>query len=140
MPGTAPSASVGGVRGPRTALALAVVAGALAGCGGSSELGFTTVTVPPPPAAVRVQGAVAVARYERGKAMVPHYGCFACHHLGDAGNTGPGPELTHVGSRLPPAAIRRALVRPVAPMPRFDEVIDDPGQLDALVAYLAALR
>jgi menaquinol-cytochrome c reductase cytochrome b/c subunit len=42
-----------------------------------------------------------------------------CHRLGEAGNRGPGSNLTHVGSRLSSAAINRALVDTRAPMPAF---------------------
>ena len=63
--------------------------------------------------------AAALAEYEAGKKVVAQSGCEACHKIGDNGNAGPGPELTHIASRLPRQAIARTLVNPTAPMPSF---------------------
>jgi len=41
-----------------------------------------------------------------GQEVVAQSGCLACHKLGDNGNNGPGPELTHIGARLPRNASR----------------------------------
>ena len=49
------------------------------------------------------------AALEPGKEVVAQSGCLACHKLGDNGNNGPGPELTHIGARLPRNAIARSL-------------------------------
>ena len=46
-------------------------------------------------------------------------GCEGCHRIGDNGNRGPGPALTHIGGRLPQEAIARTPVNPTAPMPSF---------------------
>jgi mono/diheme cytochrome c family protein len=76
-----------------------------------------------------------------GHAVMLRSGCLACHQIGTAGNRGPGPNLTDVGSRLSPAAIANALADPAAPMPSFQEIEhSDPIAWRALVAYLARLR
>jgi cytochrome c2 len=65
-------------------------------------------------------------------------GCLACHKIGENGNSGPGPNLTAIGSRLPAAAIRRTLDNPTAPMPSFRGL---PEQKKAdLVAFLSQLK
>ena len=48
-------------------------------------------------------------QYEAGKEVVAASGCLACHKLGENGNNGPGPELTHIASRIPRAAIVRSV-------------------------------
>ena len=65
-------------------------------------------------------------------------GCGACHKFGEAGNAGPGPNLTKVGARLPRDAIARTLQNPTAPMPSYKEL--PPKKFNALVDFLAALR
>src|SRR6059058_5821223 len=37
-------------------------------------------------------------QYEKGKEVAAATGCLGCHRIGDNGNAGPGPELTHVGA------------------------------------------
>src|SRR3954465_8534712 len=37
-------------------------------------------------------------QYHTGKGVVAGAGCLACHKLGENGNNGPGPELTHIAS------------------------------------------
>src|ERR1700710_1773769 len=37
-------------------------------------------------------------QYKAGSEVVAGSGCLACHKLGENGNNGPGPELTHIGS------------------------------------------
>jgi hypothetical protein len=75
---------------------------------------------------------------EAGRLAVAQSGCLACHRLGDSGNRGPGANLTHIGSRLSPAEIARALVNTRAPMPSFRDL---PAQKsEDIVRYLAALR
>src|ERR1700755_2490639 len=46
-----------------------------------------------------------IKTFNAGKLVVGQSGCLACHVIGDNGNNGPGPPLTHVGSKLPPGAI-----------------------------------
>ena len=47
-------------------------------------------------------------RYEAGKEVVAGSGCLACHKIGENGGT-LGPDLTHIGERVPRAAIVRSL-------------------------------
>jgi hypothetical protein len=49
-----------------------------------------------------------------------------------------GPNLTHIGDRLLPGAIRRTLENPTAPMPSFRNLPDK--KKTALVNFLASLR
>jgi menaquinol-cytochrome c reductase cytochrome b/c subunit len=77
-------------------------------------------------------------RLEAGQTVASQSGCGACHKFGEAGNPGPGPDLTHIGSKLPAAAIERTLRNPTAPMPSYSNLSKE--KFDALVEYLAALR
>jgi menaquinol-cytochrome c reductase cytochrome b/c subunit len=52
------------------------------------------VAVKPPSGLTASQKATFVA----GEAVVEQTGCAACHLIGDSGNNGPGPPLTHIGS------------------------------------------
>ena len=83
-------------------------------------------------------GGNTLAEYEAGKAVVAQSGCEACHKIGDNGNDGPGPELTHIASRLPPQGIARTLVNPTAPMPSFKNL--PPQKFNAVVAFLSQLK
>ena len=78
------------------------------------------------------------ASLEAGQTVANQSGCGACHKFGEAGNATLGPDLTHVGSKLPAAAIERTLRNPTAPMPSYADL--PPKKFDALVEYLAALR
>jgi quinol-cytochrome oxidoreductase complex cytochrome b subunit len=75
---------------------------------------------------------------EKGEAVANQSGCGACHRFGEAGNSGPGPELSKIGGRLAPDAIARTLRSPTAPMPSYADL--PPDKFEALVNYLAALR
>lgn len=77
-------------------------------------------------------------KLEAGQNVANNAGCGGCHLFGEAGNSGPGPELTEVGARLPAAAIARTLRIPVPPMPSYTNL--PPDKFEALVEYLAALR
>ena len=90
------------------------------------------------PSAVSTHGASAIANFKAGQAVAAMSGCEACHRIGEAGNDGPGPELTHVASRLPRQAIVRTLVNPTAPMPSFKNL--PPKKFNAIVYFLAQLR
>jgi hypothetical protein len=75
---------------------------------------------------------------EAGRVELARSGCLACHRIGDNGNRGPGPNLTHVGSKLSAQEIARALVNPRPPMPSFRDL---PAQkFEDIVRFLAALR
>jgi menaquinol-cytochrome c reductase cytochrome b/c subunit len=77
-------------------------------------------------------------QYEAGKLVAAQSGCLACHKIGENGNDGPGPHLTNIGDELQPAAIRRTLDNPTAPMPSFKGLPAE--KKNALVAFLAQLR
>jgi quinol-cytochrome oxidoreductase complex cytochrome b subunit len=77
-------------------------------------------------------------QYEAGKLVVAQSGCLACHKIGENGNDGPGPHLTDIGDKLQPAAIRRTLDNPTAPMPSFAG-LPEKKKAD-LVAFLSQLR
>jgi ubiquinol-cytochrome c reductase cytochrome b subunit/menaquinol-cytochrome c reductase cytochrome b/c subunit len=90
------------------------------------------------PASITAAGGVTLHEYEAGKLVVAQSGCLACHKLGDNGNNGPGPNLTHVASRLPRQAIARTLVNPTAPMPSFKNL--PPQKFNAIVNFLSQLK
>jgi menaquinol-cytochrome c reductase cytochrome b/c subunit len=90
------------------------------------------------PAAVVQNGPAAVARWNEGRIVVAQSGCEACHTIGDNGNGGPGPNLTHIGSRVPRQAIARNLVDPTAPMPSFKNL--PPNKFQAVVNFLTAMK
>ena len=72
-----------------------------------------------------------------GKIVVAQAGCLACHKIGENGNT-LGPDLTQIGDKLLPGAIRRTLENPTAPMPSYADLSEEKKA--ALVAFLASLR
>jgi menaquinol-cytochrome c reductase cytochrome b/c subunit len=78
------------------------------------------------------------ASLEAGQTVANQSGCGACHKFGEAGNTGPGPDLSHIGAKLPAPAIERTLINPTAPMPSYADL--PQKKFDALVEYLSALR
>jgi len=90
------------------------------------------------PAALVQAGGKSLAEYEAGKLVVAQSGCLACHKLGENGNAGPGPNLTHIAARLPRQAIARTLVNPTAPMPSFKNL--PPAKFEAIVNFLAQLK
>jgi mono/diheme cytochrome c family protein len=94
----------------------------------------TAIEVATPPSIVAA-GGTTLAEYEAGKKVVAQSGCLACHKLGDNGNAGPGPNLTHIASRLPRQGIARTLVNPTAPMPSFKNL--PPEKFNAIVNFLA---
>lgn len=81
------------------------------------------------------------ATFNAGKLVVGQSGCLACHVLGDNGNNGPGPPLTHIGSKLRPQGIAQTLRNPTAPMPSFRGLAQqDPQKFQNLVNFLAELQ
>ncbi len=79
--------------------------------------------------------------FNQGKLVVGQSGCLACHVLGDNGNNGPGPPLTHIGSKLKPAAIASTLRNPTAPMPSFRGLAQQsPQKFQSLVSFLSELQ
>jgi menaquinol-cytochrome c reductase cytochrome b/c subunit len=90
------------------------------------------------PSSVVKNGPGAVARFNEGRLVVAESGCEACHVIGENGNAGPGPVLTHIGGRLPSGEIARTLVNPTAPMPSFKNL--PPKKFKAVVNFLSALK
>jgi hypothetical protein len=99
--------------------------------------GETAIIVEPPPTVAHGGGAK-LSQFYSGRSVTARSGCLACHRIGEAGNAGPGPDLTHVGSRLPPTGIERAITSPTAPMPSFRDL--PQAKLKALVTFLSLLR
>ena len=90
------------------------------------------------PAAVAQAGPKAVQTFEAGKQVVAQSGCLACHKIGENGNDGPGPELTEIGDKLLPGALKRTLENPTAPMPSFAGLSEEKKR--DLVDFLGVLR
>jgi quinol---cytochrome c reductase cytochrome c subunit, bacillus type len=97
----------------------------------------TTLVLPTPPA-VTASGASVISQYNAGRTAVAQSGCLACHRIGDNGNPGPGPNLSHIGNRLPRQGIARTLVNPTAPMPSFKDL--PANKFNAIVEFLAQLK
>jgi menaquinol-cytochrome c reductase cytochrome b/c subunit len=76
-------------------------------------------------------------QYEAGKQAVAQSGCLACHKIGHNGGV-LGPDLTEIGDKLLPDAIRRTLENPTAPMPSFANLSEKDK--DEIVSFLAYLR
>jgi mono/diheme cytochrome c family protein len=90
------------------------------------------------PAAVRRAGGRELREFKAGRTVLAESGCLACHRIGGVGNRGPGPSLAHVGTRLTPRQLERALRSPRAPMPSFKRL--PAAKLHALVRFLSLLR
>jgi mono/diheme cytochrome c family protein len=103
--------------------------GAIGGAPSSIEMGT--------PANIQAAGGEKLALYEYGRQVVPSSGCLACHKIGHNGNSGPGPNLTHIADRLPAAGIAQTLRNPTAPMPSYSGL--PPEQFNAVVNYLSTL-
>ncbi|HEY2603385.1 MAG TPA: c-type cytochrome [Thermoleophilaceae bacterium] len=112
---------------------------------------LTAVTVIALMAYLTVEGALAgppgtislktPPQYQAGKLVAAESGCQGCHKIGENGNAGPGPNLTHIGARLPRNAIARTLVNPTAPMPSFVALkTSNPKKFNELVDFLAQLK
>jgi len=81
------------------------------------------------------------ATFTAGEEVVGQSGCLACHVIGDNGNNGPGPVLTHIGSQLRPQAIASTLRNPTAPMPSFAGLAQQyPQKFSNLVNFLSELQ
>jgi ubiquinol-cytochrome c reductase cytochrome b subunit/menaquinol-cytochrome c reductase cytochrome b/c subunit len=83
-----------------------------------------------------------VAVFKSGEEVVGQSGCLACHRIGvDNPGSGVGPDLTHVGSILGPAAIETTLKNPTPPMPSFNSLAaQNPTKFKDLVAFLSDLQ
>ena len=83
----------------------------------------------------------ALVEWEKGRIVVGQSGCLACHKIGENGNDGPGPQLTHIASKLPEAAIAQTLRNPTAPMPSFKKLqTESPEKFKAMVSFLGQLN
>src|SRR5690349_1942115 len=109
---------------------------------------FTGITVIALMAYLTVEGALAgapgkitlktAAQYTPGKLVAAQAGCQGCHKIGENGNAGPAPNLTHSGGRLPRNAIARPRTRPTAPMPSFRALQQqNPQKFIQLVDFLS---
>ncbi len=87
------------------------------------------------PTSVKQGGIRTLAEWEAGREVIAQVGCLACHEIGDNGNSGPGPNLTHIADRLPSQAIARTLVNPTAPMPSFANLPNN--KFSAVVFFLS---
>jgi ubiquinol-cytochrome c reductase cytochrome b subunit/menaquinol-cytochrome c reductase cytochrome b/c subunit len=81
------------------------------------------------------------AALEPGKAVAASSGCLGCHKIGENGNSGPGPQLTKIGARLPRQAIARTLINPTPPMPTYSKLRQqNPKEFNELVDFLSSLK
>ena len=103
-----------------------------------ASAGSPTVIEMPTPTAVVQAGGKTLSEFEAGRLVVAQSGCLACHKIGDNGNDGPGPNLTHIGGRLPRLGIARTLVNPTAPMPSFRNL--PPQKFNAAIFFLSQLK
>ena len=79
--------------------------------------------------------------FRAGELVVGQSGCLACHQIGDNGNNGPGPNLTHIGRILRPQAIASTLRNPTAPMPSFAGLAKQyPHKFNNLINFLSELQ
>jgi menaquinol-cytochrome c reductase cytochrome b/c subunit len=76
--------------------------------------------------------------FTAGELVVGQSGCLGCHVLGGNGNDGPGPNLTHVASKVPMQQLAATLVNPTPPMPSFAGLPKD--KFNTLVAFLSELQ
>jgi menaquinol-cytochrome c reductase cytochrome b/c subunit len=96
-----------------------------------------SVDMKPPPGLTAQE----LATFNAGKEVVGQSGCLACHVIGENGNNGPGPPLTHIGSKLPPGAIASTLRNPTPPMPSFKGLSQtSPQKFNNLVGFLSELQ
>jgi menaquinol-cytochrome c reductase cytochrome b/c subunit len=73
-----------------------------------------------------------------GELVVGQSGCLACHKIGENGNDGPGPNLSHIGNTVLPGGLASTLRNPTAPMPSFRNL--PPKKFAALVGFLSLLQ
>jgi len=100
-----------------------------------AQAGSPTAIETPTPSRIKAAGGTLLREFEAGKLVVAQSGCLACHKLGDNGNDGPGPNLTHIGSKLYSQGIARTLVNPTAPMPSFKNL--PPEKFKDVVTFLS---
>jgi quinol-cytochrome oxidoreductase complex cytochrome b subunit len=124
----------------RRPVALAAAAATIAAMAFLTYSGASTLSPNSPPALAPPAGLTAqeTAYFQKGAIVVGESGCLACHLIGDNGNNGPGPPLTHIGSILRPGAIAATLRNPTPPMPSFKKL--PSTKFVPLVNYLAELQ
>src|ERR1700733_1320931 len=93
-----------------------------------------SVDLAPPSSLTPQQAAV----FRAGEDVVGESGCLACHVIGNNGNNGPGPVLTHIASTVPAAQIASTLRNPTPPMPSFKSL--PPEKFNNLVQFLSELQ
>jgi menaquinol-cytochrome c reductase cytochrome b/c subunit len=93
-----------------------------------------SVSLQPPSSLTASQAAV----FRAGEEVVGQSGCLACHVIGDNGNNGPGPVLTHIADTVPEAQIASTLRNPTPPMPSFKNL--PPQKFNNLVGFLSELQ
>ena len=76
-------------------------------------------------------------QYQAGAEIVAQSGCLACHKLGENGNNGPGPELTHIAQNIPRAAIIRSVEIGPGIMPSYRDLPEKKKQ--ELADFLSSL-
>jgi ubiquinol-cytochrome c reductase cytochrome b subunit/menaquinol-cytochrome c reductase cytochrome b/c subunit len=104
---------------------------------GASTGSPNQVTLPPPSGLTASEKATFTA----GEVVVGESGCLGCHIIGDNGNNGPGPPLTHIGEIIRPGAISQTLRNPTAPMPSFKGLAKtSPKKFEDLVQFLSMLQ
>jgi len=78
-------------------------------------------------------------KYEEGKEIVAQSGCLACHAIGENGAKGGlGPDLTHIGAKVPREAIKRSVEIGPGIMPSFRDLGEE--NLNEVADYLASLN
>jgi menaquinol-cytochrome c reductase cytochrome b/c subunit len=79
--------------------------------------------------------------FTQGGLIVGQSGCLACHVIGENGNNGPGPDLTHIAKIVPEQQIASTLINPTPPMPSFESLEkQSPTKFNTLVAFLSELQ
>jgi menaquinol-cytochrome c reductase cytochrome b/c subunit len=118
----------------------------LTACGGSHasrsatkpDIGSPNVIALTPPAKLSARDR---ATFRAGEVVAAQTGCLACHVIARQGNNGPGPPLTHEGSRRSTVAIASVLRHPKAPMPSFTGLAhQSPMKFKQLVDFISMLR
>jgi nitric oxide reductase subunit C len=88
-----------------------------------------------------VAGRAVAIGLSRGAALFQEKGCFACHRLNETGGA-LGPDLTHVGSRLPRATMEKVLTDPRSV--KADAIMPPAAlsraETDALASFLAEMK
>jgi quinol---cytochrome c reductase cytochrome c subunit, bacillus type len=76
-------------------------------------------------------------QYQAGEEVAAQSGCLACHKFGENGNS-LGPDLTHIGSKLPAPAIERTVQVGPSFMPSYADL--PPDKFKDLIDFLSSLK